>query len=152
MRAMAFRLENRIGVAAPASVIWDLVADLPGWSRWNPLYPQAQGVLGFGETLTLELALPGRPRQTIRPVVADWAPNSLLHWNLKALGGLVRTTRYIEIEVLTETGCIFSNGEIFEGLGSRYLPTGLRRGIRQGFDAMGEAVKREAEARFAATA
>ena len=35
---MAFRLENRIGVAAPASVIWDLVSDLEGWDRWNPLY------------------------------------------------------------------------------------------------------------------
>ncbi len=152
MRAMAFRLEHRIGVAAPASVIWDLIADLPGWSRWNPLYPDAKGVLGFGETLTLELALPGRKRETIRPVVADWTPGSLLHWNLKALGGLVRTTRYLELEVLTDTGCIFSNGEIFEGLGSRYLPSALRRSVRQGFADMGEAVKREAEARSAAAA
>ena len=152
MRPMAFRLEHRIGVAAPAPVIWDLIVDLPGWSRWNPLYPEAKGVLGFGETLTLELALPGRPRETIRPVVADWSPGNLLHWNLKRLGGMLRTTRYIEIETLTETGCIFSNGEIFEGLASRYLPGALRRSVRQGFGELGEAVKREAEARFARAA
>jgi hypothetical protein len=63
----------------------------------------------------------------------------------------VQTTRYIEIEALTETGCIFSNGELFRG---RFAPLLLRRmakDIRKGFAAMGEAVKARAEASFAAS-
>jgi hypothetical protein len=147
---MAFRLENRIGVATPPHVIWEVIEDLPAWRRWNPFYTDAQGRFGFGETLTLTMSLPGREPQVIRPVVSDWTPGELVHWNLKLFNGLVRTTRYIEIEKLTETGCIFSNGEIFHGLLSRYVPPKLRRAVRQGFNAMGEAVKREAEARYVA--
>ena len=147
---MAFRLENRIGVAAPAPVIWELVADLDDWTRWNPLYRDAKGRFGYGEAISLTMTLPGRKPETIAPVVSDWTPNSLVHWNLKLGGGLVQTTRYLEIEVLTETGCIFSNGEIFHGLLSRYIPSKLRRSVRQGFTELGEAVKREAEARWSA--
>ena len=147
---MAFRIENRIGVAAPAPVVWELVSDLEGWSRWNPLYPEVKGRLGFGERLTATLKLPEQPPETIRPTVLDIQTDSLLHWSLKLAGGLVTTTRYFEIEALTETGCIFSNGELFKGLLARYTPARLRRRIRQGFGELGEAMKREAEARFAA--
>ena len=150
MRRMVFRLENRIGVATPASTIWEVISDLDGWSRWNPLYPQASGKLGFGETLTLTLKLPEQEPETIRPTVLEWSPNSLIHWSLKLAGGMVKTTRYLEIEALTETGCIFSNGEVFDGVLSRFVPRRLRRRIRQGFDGMGEAAEREAEARWAA--
>ena len=147
---MAIRLEHRIGVMAPPPVIWGLIEDLGGWPRWNPLYPQVSGRLGYGETLEMTLALPGRPTQTLRPTVIDWTPNELVHWKLSALGGLLKTTRYLEIETLSDTGCIFSNGEFFTGAAARWMPRALKRSIREGFAALGEAVKREAEARVAA--
>ena len=51
----------------------------------------------------------------------------------------------MEIEALTETGCIFSNGEIFDGLFEPFLSRRLRRDLRAGFAAMGAAVKARAE-------
>ena len=140
------KIEHRIGVKAPAETIWQVLADIEGWSAWNPLYPKAGGQLRIGAPLTLELALPDRKPQTIRPVIVDWIPNEQIHWRLRMLGGLVSTTRFLEIEKLTETGCIFANGEVFAGpLG----PTAVRsmgRVVRRGFAAMGEAVKARAEA------
>ena len=140
------KIEHRLGVAAPPSEVWKVVGDLPNWKDWNPLYPTAEGTLAFGAELTLTLALPGRKPQIIRPIVESWTPDELIHWRLKMLGGLVRTVRYIEIEKLTDTGCIFSNGEIFDGLLGPTVARSMRGTIRSGFAAMGEAVKARAEA------
>jgi hypothetical protein len=146
--ALPIKIEHRIGVQTPPEVIWKIISDIPGWSKWNPLYPEARGEIGFGEILTLELAVPGEARRTIRPTVVDWTPNEQILWRLNLFGGLIHTTRYIEVEKLGDTSCIFSNGEIFEGPLQRLIGKGLRRKIKAGFAAMGEAVQARAEAAF----
>jgi len=146
------RIEHRIGVQAPAETIWEVLADIERWAHWNPLYPKAEGRLRIGAPLTLEVALPDRKPQTIRPVIIDWIPNEQIHWRLSAMGGLVRTTRYLEIEKLTETGCIFANGEVFAGPLGDMAVRSLGRAARRGFAAMGEAVKTRAEATWRASA
>src|ERR1700682_2500622 len=109
---LPIKIEHRIGVQAPAEVIWEIVSDLSHWGDWNPLYPRAEGQLRIESRLELVLALPGQKPQVIRPTIIDWVPNEQIHWGLKMMGGLIRSVRYIEIEALTATGCIFSNGEI----------------------------------------
>ncbi len=139
------KLEHRIGIQAPPEAIWEVLADIQNWSSWNPLYTKADGVLRIGAQLTLELALAGRAPQTIRPVILDWIPNEQIHWRLTAAGGLVKTTRYIEIEKLNDAACILANGELFAGLLGPLAVRSLRRPVRAGFAAMGEAVKARAE-------
>jgi hypothetical protein len=143
---MPLKIEHRLGVRAPPETIWAVVADIAGWPDWNPLYPKAEGSLRIGARLTLELALPGEAARTLRPVIADWIPNEQILWRLSSLAGLVTSTRYLEIEKLTETGCIFSNGELFAGALGPSVVRRLRGPLRQGFEAMGEAVKARAEA------
>jgi hypothetical protein len=140
---MALRIEHRIGVAAPADVIWELVADVDGWPRWNPLYPEARGRIGVGETLQLTQALPGRPPKPIQPVVVDWEPNNQILW--RAGGMLSKCVRYIEIEALSEAGCIFANGAFFHGLLGEQEAKSHRRAIHQGYESFGQAVKQHAE-------
>jgi len=147
---MRFKVEHRTGVKAPAETVWEILADLPAWKDWNPLYTEAKGVIGFGELLTLTLVLPGQKPRVIKPRVLDWAPNEAIHWKLSMLMGLVDTTRYIEIEKMSETGCIFSNGEIFDGLLGPTVGKQVKRSVRAGFTAMGEAIRDRAEARWQA--
>lgn len=143
---MPVKLEHRVGIQAPPEAIWAVIADIEGWSVWNPIYPKAQGALRIGSSLTLELALEGRKPEVIRPVILDWVPNEQIHWRLTIMGGLVRTTRYFEIEKLSDTACIFANGELFDGLLGPTAVRALRAPIRRGFAAMGEAVKARVEA------
>ncbi len=143
---MPVKLEHRVGIQAPAEAIWSVIADIEAWSVWNPIYPKAQGTLRIGSPLALELALEGRKPEVIKPVILDWVPNEQIHWRLTIMGGLVRTTRYFEIEKLSDTGCIFSNGELFDGLLGSMVVRSLRGPIRRGFAAMGEAVKSRVEA------
>jgi hypothetical protein len=142
---MRVKLEHRLGVRAPAEAIWNVIYDLEAWPRWNPLYTKAQGVIRIGATLELEAALPGQPPRAIRPVVLDWIPNEQLLWQIKMLGGLIKTTRYFEIEELMPGSCIFSNGEMFDGMLGPSIARRMRGPIRAGFAAMGEAVKTMAE-------
>ena len=146
---MALKIEHRIGIAAPAEVIWEILADVPGWEEWNPLYIKASGVIRIGEALVLTQALPGQKPEVIRPRVIDWVPYEQLHWANTAGSGLVKTLRYIEIEKLSEEGCIFSNGEFFSGMLGPTIAKMMRRPIKDGFAALGEAMKVQAEAAYA---
>lgn len=147
---MAYRIEHRIGIAAPAETIWEIVADVPGWADWNPLYPAASGVIRIGETLRLTLALPGQKPEAIAPRVLDWVPYEQLHWFSSAGSGLVKAVRYIEIEKLDEDSCIFSHGELYSGLLGAFVAKRMKGPIRAGFVAMSETLKAKAEAAYAA--
>ncbi len=138
---MSVKIEHRLGLPAPAEAIWAVIADFDRWNEWNPLYPRAEGVLRIGSPLSLDLALPGRAVQVIKPVILDWVPNEQIHWRLSLAGGLVKTTRYLEIEILGERNCIFANGELFDGLAGPFAARRMGGSIRAGFKAMGEAVK-----------
>ncbi|HEY2179987.1 MAG TPA: SRPBCC domain-containing protein [Caulobacteraceae bacterium] len=143
---MPLKLEHRLGVRAPAETIWAILADIDRWAEWNPLYPTAAGAIRMGATLDLEVGLPGQAPRAIRPVVIDWVPNEQIHWRLSMLAGLVKSVRYLEIEELAPGSCIFSNGEIFEGILGPTVAKRLAGPIRAGFKAMGEALKVRAEA------
>jgi hypothetical protein len=141
------KIEHRIGVKAPAGVVWEILADVPGWTRWSKLYTRASGVIGFGERLKLEVATPGLPPLAIEPVVFEWEPHQLVHWKLTSLGGLLESVRFFEIDALSESGCIFSNGEMFGGLlGPSRRAMKQRGALRQGFTALGESMRDKAEA------
>ena len=130
---------------APAAEIWGILADLDGWSAWNPMYPKAAGILRIGAKLSLTEVVPGQPLEEITPEVIDWVPDSQILWRGKTLGGFVKRLRYMEIEKLTEEGCIFANGEVYEGLGVRLMSKGLKTSLRRGFAEVGEALKATVE-------
>ncbi len=148
--ALPLKIEHRIGVQTPAQPIWEMISDINGWSAWNPLYPKAKGEVQFGARLDLEVAIPGEQPREIHPVVRDWTPGEQIIWTLSMLGGLIRSTRYIEIETLENGNCIFSNGEIFEGRLQWLIGKKQRRAIKAGFAAFGETVRDRAEAAWKA--
>jgi hypothetical protein len=148
--AYPIKIEHRIGVQAPAAPIWEMINDINGWSAWNPLYTKAQGEVGFDRKLDLTVAIPGEQPREIHPVIVDWTPNEQIIWRLSMLGGLIRSTRYIETETLDNGNVIFSNGEIFEGRLQWLIGKKQQRAIKAGFTAFGEAVRDRAEAAWKA--
>ncbi len=145
---MSVKIEHQVGVKAPASVVWEIVHDLERWSDWNPLYAEASGAIRIGEKLKLKLVLPDQEPRELEATVIDWTPDEAIHWKTTHVGGLVKTIRYLEIEAKSETGCIFSNGEIFTGLLGARVAKQMCPSLRKGFTALGEAVRDLAEARW----
>lgn len=142
---MSFRIEHRIGVAAPSEVIWGVIADFPRWGEWNPIYPKVEGRLSIGSPVSFELHLPNRPVRHLQGKIVEWVPNMQLIWQLSLFGGLVRTTRYFEIEQLADESCILSNGEIFEGIGAGIVPKAERAVLKRAFELVNEAAKGRVE-------
>jgi len=143
---MGVKLEHRIGIQAPAEIIWESLVDIGSWESWNPLYPRAEGTVRIGNTLNLTVNIPGQAPRHIQPRILDWAPADHIHWRLSLMGGWIKTVRYLEIEALSETGCIFSNGEIFDGLLGSMVANRYRRQLRAAMASMGEALQLRAEA------
>ena len=139
-------VEHRIGVQAPAEVVWEVVSDFESWAHWNPLYRRAEGVMKVGSTLVLEQHLPGQPPTVIQPIVQDWVPYEQLHWRSSRLGGFVTAIRYLEIETMGPANATFSNGELFMGMLLRFVSRDERRLLKAAFTQMGEAVRDRAEA------
>ena len=139
-------VEHRLGVQAPAEIVWEVVSDFETWREWNPLYRKAEGQMKIGTALTLEQHLPGQPAQVIAPIVQDWVPYEQLHWRSSRMGGFVTAIRYLEIENMGPQNATFSNGELFMGLLLRFISREERRQLRAAFTQMGEAVRDRAEA------
>lgn len=142
------RIEHRLGVAAPAPVVWSIIADVERWGEWTGCYQSARGKVSIGQPLDLVLTLPGQKPMNLPGRVLDWVPNEQLHWRIKVFGGLINVVRYIELEALNEAGCILSNGEVQSGAGAAFVPAKLQRAIRQGLQSMNEALKARAEAQW----
>ncbi|RAK58283.1 SRPBCC domain-containing protein [Phenylobacterium deserti] len=138
-------MEHRVGIQAPAEVIWDVIYDLESWDQWNPLYTKASGDIRIGGKLDLTMVLPGQAPRQIQPTVLEWVPHEQLHWRLTMLSGFIVMTRYIEIEALAEESCIVSNGEIIGGMMGGSLAKRTGGALNRSFRDMGEALKARSE-------
>jgi len=141
---MSYKIEHRVGIAAPADRIWAFVADLEGWREWNPVHPEINGRLAIGATLDLVEQLEGEAPRRLVMTIEDWVPNTQILWK-GPRGPLARSLRFIEIEALSDTGCIFANGEVYDGVLGELAAKRRRRALHKAFRAMGEAVKARVE-------
>lgn len=143
---MAFRVQSRVGVAAPASAVWSAIADLEAWRDWNPLFVDAEGRLSIGALVTLTRRLDDKSeRQEVR--IVDWVPSAQIVWS-RSIAPFARSLGYIEIDALSERGCILAAGEIFDGRLGVMIGRRVRRPLQAGLLALCEAVKARAEANW----
>jgi hypothetical protein len=73
-------IATSVEIDAPAARVWDVLVDLPAYPEWNPFIVQAEGTVAEGETLSLQMALPGREPVTIRPRLLVVDPGRELRW------------------------------------------------------------------------
>jgi hypothetical protein len=140
------RIERRIGVRATPERIWELIADLPGWDRWNPVETGLGGVIAFGGEVALTEQIEGLPERRANARVGEWEPYRQLVWAEKR-GLWFNSVRYFEIQPLDEpNACIAANGFIFSGLRGEMFFDRNRARLRQAVDAVAEAWKAGAEA------
>src|SRR4051812_7177825 len=103
---MAYRVQSRVGVAAPASAVWSAICELEGWGEWNPLFPQAEGRLSIGSIVTLTRVLEGKTERHEVKIV-DWVPNAQIVWS-RSIAPFATSLGYLEIEALTDRGCVLA--------------------------------------------
>ena len=139
------RIEKRIGVRASADRLWEIVADLPGWDRWNPVETSVEGTIAYGGSIALTETIPGLPERRTVVRVGEWQPYAQLVW-LEKRGLWFSVVRYFEIEELGPGSCVIANGFIFSGLRGEMFFDRNRKHLRHAVDAVADAWKAAAEA------
>lgn len=139
------RIERRIGVRASTHRIWELIADLPGWDRWNPAETSVEGTIAYGGSIALTESIPGLPERRAEARVGEWQPLAQLVW-VEKRGLWFNSLRYFEIEELEPGSCIFANGFIFSGLRGEMHFDRHRKALRTTVDSIAESLKTAAEA------
>jgi hypothetical protein len=140
------RLETQIDIDAPAERVWSLLIDFPSYPRWNPFIRSIAGTLEVGQSLDVLIQPPGARGTRFRPAVLAVQPNRELRWKGKLfLPGLFDGEHYFKLEAKPWGGVTFHQGEIFSGILVPLFKRSLNGATRQGFIAMNEALKREAE-------
>lgn len=137
------KIEKRVGVQATSERLWDILSDLPGWNRWNPVETGLEGAIAFGGQLSLTESVPGLIQRPITVRIADWQPYAQLIWAEKR-GWAFNVVRYFEIEELVPGSCIVANGFIFSGLRGELFHDKHRKTLREACEAVAEGLRREA--------
>ena len=139
-------LETQIEISAPAERVWSLLIDFPSYPRWNPFIRSIEGTLEVGQSLKVFIQPPGASGMRFRPTVLAVQPNRELRWKGKVLlPGLFDGEHYFKLETKPGGGLTFHQGEIFSGILVPLSKRSLEGATKQGFVAMNEALKREAE-------
>ena len=140
------RIEKRIGVRATADQLWSLIADLPGWDRWNPVETTVEGAIAFGGEIAFTETIGDLPERRATARVVEWQPYAQLVWS-ENRGLWFRSLRYFEIQELEDgQSCIAATGFIFSGLRGEMFFDKHRPKLRRAVDAAAEGWKAAAEA------
>jgi hypothetical protein len=144
-RPLTRGVEHRIEIAAPAVMVWRVLADLDHWRYWNPLYIEASGRPLVGQPFVMTIALEGMKPQKARAKIVTVEPEAKFEYAISSLGGLVKAFRYVEIESLDPGSCAVRNGEIMTGLLGGLIARVVGEKVRSGLEGMNEALKAKVE-------
>lgn len=143
-------LQTEIEIAAPASVVWDILADFERYPHWNPFVRFIAGEQSTGAKLEVRLLQNegGKP-MTLRPSLITWAPGRELAWSGRLLlPGVMDAEHHFVIEPLVGEKVLFRQWERFGGLLVPFLGGMLERETRPAFERMNRALRERAEAAY----
>jgi hypothetical protein len=144
-------LHTEIEIAAPADVVWNVIADLAAYPSWNPFIVRVDGTLVQGRGLEVTLAPPGGRTMTLRPTLVAVEPGRGFAWlgRLAGIPKLFDGEHHLEIEPIDRDRVRFRHWERFGGILVPFLRKMLETSTRAGFEAMNVALRDRAEARVA---
>jgi len=68
-------------IEASSEVVWDVLVDFERYPEWNPSLPAIAGELQVGSTVSMSLAMPGRPSPKVKAELTEVVPQQRLVWH-----------------------------------------------------------------------
>ena len=137
-RAIATEVE----IAAPPAEVWAQIADINGWSDWNPSVTKTSGKAAMGETLDITItAEDGTDGPNYKAVIVELDEPKTLRWRAKMMNEAVfKNDRIFTLEP-TETGTRLTHSEEFSGLMVPMMWGFFETGVPTILGSMNEALK-----------
>ncbi|WP_223465038.1 SRPBCC domain-containing protein [Pseudomonas sp. GL-RE-26] len=144
-----------VDIAAPAELVWGILIDLSAYPQWNPYTVKVESSLVLGEPVNLFLPNPGRPGELLHVIeyLADFLPHRLLAWEMYANAGNPDAARREQhIEHTSAGRCRYHTTDQFLGATADQVMSDHGVWVKQGFDAVAQALKIRAETLYASVA
>jgi hypothetical protein len=140
------RLDTSVTIEASTERVWSLLMDFPSYPRWNPFVRSIEGNPSVGGSLRILVCPPGSNGMRFQPRVLVCDAKRELRWKGKLLvPGLFDGEHYFKLAPSGSGATVFEQGEVFSGALVPLFRRSLDGATKQGFVAMNEALKREAE-------
>ncbi len=139
------QIDSRIDIAAPAALVWAILADFRTYGRWNPLILGVLGMASAGRRIEIRVRARAGGDVTCRPIIVRLREPREMDWvETWRWPGVYRSERRFRIETLPSGDVRFHHGERVDGMLAPLL--GVRRaGTQSELDAMNRALKQRAE-------
>ncbi len=133
-------------IDASSEVVWGVLVDFERYSEWNPSLPSIAGDLRVGSTVSMTLAMPGRPSPKVRAELTEVVAQRRLVWhgNVGA-DWLFAGDRQFIIDPGDGDTVNFTHVEDVHGLLFPLFRAVMGRAIQRHHDALNSALTRRAE-------
>jgi len=142
----------KVDIAAPASVVWDVLTDFERYSEWNSFCPGIESTRKLGDMVFMKVAIPGTDKTIpVNEYLVAYEPERLLSWEQRPTDenkDAARRDQYIEATG-PERSTYFTT-DLFLGLNAEKIMQEHGAWVQQGFDQVARDVKKRAEAVYAA--
>lgn len=140
------RIETQIDINASAERVWSILMDFQSYARWNPFVRSIEGTAKVGGSLDVHIQPSGSNGMRFHPTVLTVDAKHEFRWKGKLMiRGIFDGEHYFILEPKSDIQLTFRQGEGFSGLLVPVFRRSLDGATKQGFTAMNEALKREAE-------
>jgi hypothetical protein len=139
-------IKTEIEIESTPERIWAILTDLPAYSKWNPFIRSAEGVVEKGQRLEVLIQPVGAKAMIFRPTVLEAIPSHEFRWlGHFLIPGIFDGEHYFQIVAIDSNRVRFIHGEKFSGLLVGFAMSNLEGATKNGFKAMNEALKLQAE-------
>lgn len=149
---MSFVIERRLEVEAPASVVWQVLTDVPSYGQWNPFVPECRSTLRPGDPIEMRVKLGKRTSRQVE-VMLSFDEGRGFSYRMKPLPfGALSSLRVQRIEEISDDRCQYHTHFELQGWLMPLVRSLLGRDLDIGFSGMTQGVKRRSEQMWAASA
>ena len=137
---------TRIEIRSNPEKVWKILTDFQLYEYWNPFIIRVAGSPIRGEKIEIELRTAAQKTRVYRPVMIMVDPPTELRWYGKAILPLILDGEHIfTIQENEGHNVIFTQKEIFKGLGAYLGNARMFDDIRKSFQMMNSSLKSRAE-------
>lgn len=139
-------ISTSIEIKSNPETVWKVLTDFQLYGYWNPFIIRIAGSPVKGEKIEIELRTAAQKMRIYRPVITMVSPPEELRWRGKALLPLILDGEHIfTIQKNNHHNTIFTQKEIFKGVGTYLGSARMFSNIRDSFQMMNSSLKLRAE-------
>ncbi|MBL4755410.1 MAG: SRPBCC domain-containing protein [Flavobacteriales bacterium] len=139
-------INTEIEILSTPDEVWQILMELPNWSKWNPIVNKIEGDLKIGGELSITMSnSKGDNGKKYKSIIVELDENKRFSFIATMMAKFMFSAeRIIELRA-TEKGTIFIQREIYTGLMVSLFWKKLSTDATEMLNSMNKALKKEVE-------